>query len=365
MATYTFQEPNRAGAGLLESLLRLSTTGESGAALVAFASADGIRLFFGDPAVAPFLRRGPYSLVVGMDAITDTRALAELARLQGEFPLLRVLAFLHGRSALFHPKVFWFERRGRVDLIVGSGNLTPGGLRNNWEAFAQLELAGDDAREFFDADAAWREEHSLALLPINDPRVVDRARRNARRRRILRDTTAAQTEADAEATTETADAVPSDFTDALVAEIPRAGTRWNQANFDLENFETFFGATAGAHTRVLLRHVTAVGGLEQLESRPGVSRRSRNFSLELGAAAGLAYPTGGRPIAVFVRTGTGLIVYRLLLPGDEPGYSLMDKFLTEHYSGRSDRLRRVRTTVAELQAAWPNSPFSLISPSDL
>ncbi len=45
--------------------------------------------------------------------------------------------------------------------------------------------------------------------------------------------------------------------EVLIAEIPRSGNRWKQANFDIDTFQNFFGATPGDNSqRILLRNIT-------------------------------------------------------------------------------------------------------------
>jgi hypothetical protein len=149
---------------------------------------------------------------------------------------------------------------------------------------------------------------------------------------------------------------PSADLAALVAEIPRAAGRWNQANFDLSTYEGFFGARIGEQRTIQLQHVGTDGTLGPLERRPSVEVKSRNFRFELEAASGLPYPPQGRPIAIFVRQASGSFLYRLLLPAD-PQHASLVRFLDEKWTGRSDRMRRVQTTIRELREYWPESPM--------
>ena len=45
----------------------------------------------------------------------------------------------------------------------------------------------------------------------------------------------------------------------LIAEIPKSGDRWNQANFDLETFRNYFGAIPGHTQRIILTHIDSEG----------------------------------------------------------------------------------------------------------
>lgn len=46
----------------------------------------------------------------------------------------------------FHPKLYYFKKPGTALLIIGSGNLTSGGLFTNYEANAVMELARPSSR---------------------------------------------------------------------------------------------------------------------------------------------------------------------------------------------------------------------------
>ncbi len=120
----------------------------------------------------------------------------------------------------------------------------------------------------------------------------------------------------------------------LVAEIPKAGNRWAQANFDLANYEGFFGAKVGSQRRISLHHVDASGALGEVESRPSVEVASQNYRFELAAARGRDYPSEGSPIGVFLRLGTGEFLYALLLPG-EAGYRQVDNLLSAMHCRRT------------------------------
>lgn len=149
---------------------------------------------------------------------------------------------------------------------------------------------------------------------------------------------------------------PSPSGRVLIAEIPRAGGRWKQANFDLRTFRGFFGVRPDTVRRVVLQHVDESGELGALESRQSVSVRSQNYRFELAAAAGLQYPVAGCPIAVFVEIAPRTYRYRLLMPGD-PRYRTADALLRREWKGRRDRMRRVISTTDLLWQAWPDSPL--------
>ena len=128
--------------------------------------------------------------------------------------------------------------------------------------------------------------------------------------------------------------------------------RWNQANFNLENFQTFFQLQPGVPRRVVLLPVSSDGTVGNPEVRPSVDVKSHNFRIELGLAAGLNYPNNGRPIGIFLRIGTRRVRYRLLMPADA-AYGDVKDFLTARWAGPvnrdekdSDWTRRASPSVA-------------------
>lgn len=342
-----FQIAGAAGGYLLEHLLLESIGAKRGGGIFAWANSGGIKSLLEDDAFDEFLVSGNFRLFVGTDSITDPPAVARLIELSTKRPRLEVRAFMSPTTSLFHPKMAWFEHDGHLSLIIGSGNLTMGGLRSNWEAFVLLKLKGKEQQNALNQIEAFLTSVTEHLLPISDPQVLERAKRNSGNERNLRTpppSPAPKPE------------VSSSVDEVLIAEIPRAGDRWAQANFDQENYEGFFGAKVGSQRRISLHHVDSAGGLGEVESRPSVEVASQNYRFELAAARGLAYPTQGPPIGVFLRLATGEFLYSLVLPGD-PGYQELDALLTAHWQGRADRKRRVRFSVDDVRSAWPSSPL--------
>lgn len=340
-----FQVAGATGGYLLEHLLLESMGAQRGGGIFAWANAGGVKSLLEDEAFDEFLLAGNYRLFVGTDSITDPPAVERLIEISTKRPRLEVRAFMSPTSSLFHPKLAWFEHEDHLSLVVGSGNLTMGGLRSNWEAFALLKLTGKDRADALAQIEAFLTSVTDHLLPISDPRVLERAERNSGNERSLRTPpTPATQKADVSASVD----------EVLVAEIPKAGDRWAQANFDLDNYEGFFGAKVGSQRRISLHHVDSSGQLGEVESRPSVEVASQNYRFELAAARGLSYPNQGSPIGVFLRLATGEFLYSLLLPG-ESGYQEVDALLTSHWHGRAGRKRRVRFTADQVRSAWPGS----------
>lgn len=369
---------------LIDALLSACKGAQVGGGAFAFLSSGGVRLLLKDDSFAGFMSQGAFDLVVGVDAITNTAAINELAAVQRSHPSLgaRVLLPAHPRS-IFHPKFAWFDRGDGGVLLTGSGNLTAGGLRWNVEAFAVQELNAVQMAGLREQWDAYLLRSAACLREPSDAQVVALLERNAAMRRaVQRAGFPVQGEAAAEvaaapvvetpglappsviqvlgidAAEDAVDEVPpiGDATPALVAEIP-IGTADGriQANFSRQRFEDFFGASASAQRPCMLFHVRADGTLAEHEVRPPIFTRSNNYRLELGAGRGAIYPREGRPIGLFVRVATRTFLYMLLMPGDA-GHAEVSALLDS--STPAGRLmRRIPFDVADVRAAWPASPL--------
>jgi hypothetical protein len=364
------QDPENATAPyLLESLLEACKGATSGVGLFAWATGTGLELLLRDPTFQSFTSKAPFDLVVGMDIVTDARALKTMQLISAESPRVQPRLFLHQRAgSVFHPKTSWFRRKGKGGTLVsGSGNLTVGGLRANWEAYSITELSESEAVK---VDAHWRDflaRHTAKILLPDDLKAAERASKNTgwdARPRGKRRAEAGAVNTDTVPAAGPVEVIEADVTEllaqdseVLVAEIPKASDRWNQANFDLRTYEDFFGAKVGSQRRILLQHVERDGSLGPMERRPSVEVKSRNFRFELQAASGVPYPKTGRPVAVFVRQLTGVLLYRLVMPIHREDYVAVTGLLDDLWSGRSDRMRRVTTDVSTLAKYWGEAPF--------
>ncbi len=162
---------------LLEAIIDATHGASSCEGLFAFASRGGVDSLIGDPEIQSFLGRSKMVLVIGMDAVTDRHALVRLRELERQHEGLNVRVFRNPTSSLFHPKVARFDYpNGSRTTIVGSGNLTPGGLVRNFEAFSVMrsgpgELPSPSSWDRFFAD------HAADIRPI-DEEALDHAARN-------------------------------------------------------------------------------------------------------------------------------------------------------------------------------------------
>jgi len=345
MHSLNLQRAGQAGNYLLEHILLESIGARRGGGLFAWTNTNGIRALIQDEVFSEFLENGAFRLIVGTDAITDLPAVELLQDLMQVTPGLEALAFLSPTSSLFHPKLSWFEHDDYVSIINGSGNLTRGGLKSNWEAFTVVHLWGADAEAALEQIDDFLGDSGDHIYPLNDPRVYDKVRENLGNERSLRGGSGRAT-------------IQSAVEDVLVAEIPRSGNRWKQANFDQFSYTDFFGAQVGSQRRISLFHVDADGHIGEIENRPSVEVASRNYRFELNAASGLPYPPNGAPIGIFLRMRSGEFLYHLLLPGGD-GYSSMEQLLESSWQGPPRRAKRVRLTFDGLQTYWQDSPFNL------
>ena len=128
----------RAGDWLRENLAKKSWTEFRAAA--AFAKLSGIRHLTGY--LRDFCQRRKATISIGVDQRgTSKEALHRLLTAMSGQPLF---VFHHAHSATFHPKVYMFRNKESAVILLGSSNLTEGGLFTNYEASLSLELKRSD-----------------------------------------------------------------------------------------------------------------------------------------------------------------------------------------------------------------------------
>ena len=132
------QDPSFPSSDLLhDKLIDTFRNAVGGGGAYAFVSRDGVQMLMENADFETMIERGPYTLVVGTDHITNEAALTKLSELKNAHNNLTVFAFLHEHNnSIFHPKYSWFRNENGGTLVIGSGNLTVNGLRRNQEAFS-------------------------------------------------------------------------------------------------------------------------------------------------------------------------------------------------------------------------------------
>jgi HKD family nuclease len=261
--SWHLQTPDGGSPKLLANILAGCGDALKGGAAFAFASAQGVKLLAAEKTFSKFLKAGEFTLVVGLDAITDVRAIDELKKLQKSHPNLKPKLFLHSvGGSLFHPKTMWLKTSKGGVIITGSGNLTAGGLKSNWEAMAIQTL---DAAEIAAAEKSWDEwlnTHKKELRDLDDPKAGAKAEANkklrAKIKRVIKapDIEADDIEPDVEAVADTVEEIEQELklNPMLIAEIPKASDRWEQVNFD-----NGFAFNCGADVTLSAHDCTSIG----------------------------------------------------------------------------------------------------------
>jgi HKD family nuclease len=98
-------------------------------------------------------RGGEVQLLLGIDMATEPEAIEALLKLHNRHSeRMAMRRFVTEPRQTFHPKTWIFSfQSGRAAAIVGSSNLTLGGLANNYEANVRIEGAGVvELERFFD-----------------------------------------------------------------------------------------------------------------------------------------------------------------------------------------------------------------------
>lgn len=142
---------------------------------------------------------------------------------------------------------------------------------------------------------------------------------------------------------------------ALVAEIPKAGTRWKQVHFNIDVMRRFFHLERGSVRSITQERISPSGTVQSRNSRQLVfADANRNSRLEFDFDPLPTYPTSGKkPLLVAVEAVYLTFRYRLVMPGDE-GYVPLSNLLAAGPSiGKGTRRRIV--TLDEVEAYWPQA----------
>lgn len=384
---FCIQDPSYNNSKCLhEILLEECINGRSGVGVYAFATYDGIRLLLEDVNFKKFIQTGTFLLIVGMDDITNVKAIQKLKELKTKYKNhLDVMAYIHKKDrSIFHPKFTWFKKENGGVLILGSGNLTQQGLRTNREAFT---ISRCDENEMELVIAEWKQwiSHSESFLfDICEDVVMECAKINQLKLKTVyegqKNTLGKNNLATYSAFVELFKGQPKDKkykkdikkstnvnkekykfdyiieneidleywqvdleNKILIAEIPKNGNRMSQVNFDKKSFEEFFGARCGQNGvyRILFRHVNNDGRLDEIEVRQGVSVESHNYRFELEAAKKIAYPKGKkRPIGIFVKISERDFLYEIVLPSN-PIYNEINLVMDNKVDSKGEKGKRI------------------------
>jgi HKD family nuclease len=146
--------------------------------MVAFARQSGLNVILKELKTA--LGAGLQArFVIGLDFCqTDPSLLEDLLRLSKRHPGLELFMGSFEAEATFHPKVFAFEGTQGVTVIVGSANLTGGGLENNHEASLQVR---DQSDELFRSIARYIDSliTDEEVVPVKADLITEYSKRHA------------------------------------------------------------------------------------------------------------------------------------------------------------------------------------------
>lgn len=325
-------------------------------ALVAFVTLDGLLRIGAEPGgiLDTFVLNTAKELhwIVGVDAVTTAEALSCLRRLQDVSQgRCSIRAFSSVPGSLFHPKLFIFERAdGSGDVLIGSNNLTPGGLESNTEIAVLFENLSP--AELAEWDYIWQQASAMqsALSDIDNELIAQisyqRQREPQRRRRV-----AMRVEEEPESSVV--------GTRVLVRYVAGAGDRTSQVHFSLGKVQDFFGLRPGDTGEISLQMVQPGEGLGRIERgrRLVFSLVNRNARIEMGGLRHRLphdYPSSGRAILIIQGVESNHYRYMMLSPG-EPGYEQLRDHL-DSVPQHGLALKEDILTLGELLAIWPSYP---------
>jgi len=343
---------------LYEAIIGAAAEATTWRGIYAFATRGGVDQLIEDPIVHDFMHRGgAIDLIVGIDAVTNRQTLERMLELETRHPTFRPRVFWHSTRGLFHPKISHFGYPdGRKKLIVGSGNLTPGGLMHNFEGYSVVSGGRREALDLSSLDD-FIARHKVDIRRI-DQEALERAALNVMRPVAgVPQPRVPQPRPPAVRPQPPVPAVRAAGLDrVLVAEVPDAGGRWSQAHLNAAVIEDYFRVTNLTTQRVYLTHVDAGGVRGEERVRQVVySTSNKNYKVEISAAKGKDYPAAGHPMLIFRERQVRCFDYMLLMPGDA-GYTEIVG-LSQALPRLGKGFRRSITSLDTLAQAWPDCPL--------
>jgi HKD family nuclease len=141
-------------------------------AAVAFVKRSGTKHL--TASLAEFAKTNGVEIIAGIDHRgTSQEGLRDL--LDAVAPKGRVIVFHNRLPMTFHPKIYLFKSDTAAEVIIGSGNLTEGGLFTNYEASLRLQLDLTNAtqsavlKSVEDVLDAWIDPSKGMALPLDVP----------------------------------------------------------------------------------------------------------------------------------------------------------------------------------------------------
>lgn len=361
--------------------------------LVAFASYGGIT------ALTPYIMRAKNNgvnikIILGVDQkCTSKEALEEVLSWDVDSFIYYTL-----NTNIFHPKVYLFENSDYYTLIVGSNNLTEGGLVRNVECSLLVQdMQGTSVHCAF--YSYWKgilnstEENIYSITQelidkLYEDKIIpsdsERAQLSAEKRAIvssgdknlsffkksgiqknpdgfepnhLRRHIKTKKMGQPSDTTKPAEEIETPLEigeEVLIAEIG-GGPRWKQVNFPINIFEEFFGAERGNNDYwISIMNIAQDGSLGEVEKRQAVSVKSRNYRFEIHCKETKGkYPGDDvRPIVIFVKLDSDEFLYQVLL-SEHDAYEKVKEYLYRETKNKARELKRAIVHVEALHALYP------------
>lgn len=315
----------------------------------AFVTARGINLLFDQAEeVKANLEHVRMHLVIGMDAITDTKAIEKLSALCLKYQNFSVQVFLPRSGGIFHPKFSWIKKGETGVVIIGSGNLTNGGLKNNFEAFSVIKINQQTVKVVEDNWKKFLTDNPDSLFSLDEKEVKEAAQQNTKLKIAIK-----KIRKEAGKIVDP-DVIPEKGSAVFIEELTkgRGGKQRDVGKWAAKNY-------FGTNPKLFLTHINDQGQRGNEELRKISSKGSVNFAIDLDASKGLKPINGHMPIAVFIRTNPQNFFYHIV-SANSVHYETVSDYLNTAVekisAGKAKRLEK-KMSVQQLREIWPTSPF--------
>lgn len=144
----------------------------------------------------------------------------------------------------------------------------------------------------------------------------------------------------------------------LIAEVPKAGGRWHQVHMNREVMHRFFRLDPGVDAEADFERIDGEGRYRGTRTRRLVYSASsnRNPKIEFDLPP-VEYPgEAERPILLVLEMDVRRFRYLLLMPAD-PGYREMLDLNRALLPVGTHPMRRVLSTLDEVEMRWPECPL--------
>lgn len=323
----------------------------------AFTSGAAIQVL--EPFFDIFLSNGnSIEIITGIDKNgTDKYAIARLLGMQEAYSRQFSCHIFHApsRTGIFHPKLFLHHKKGALSAVVGSGNLTLGGLGNNFESllvYKNISRGTGTARELCNIWDAF----AYPKKPLNSQflRKLTRAYAKVIYKRLPEISLFEGTNRDPNDFWQPVSRIHLPISNARIrrnVELSQvsirsfliidvlAETRETQMQLPLHVVEKFFAVPSDQAESIQLSYVRGNEITQPIERRivisGGKEKRRLMRRIEMPIIAGKARPLA----AIFIKTGTRKFAVALILKGTDE-YRMIDGILKKEGQQRDYAVRR-------------------------